>query len=131
MTSDKRLTLVRGNRDDDLEPVAVGVDIRGDIREFAARLSSRLPAPGRVTNVNIYCSRDTPGRALCLVDVSGIAASEAAQALDGVPFAFSAVVLDAPIAADFSCPAKRPGRPMTANCNCSSGTCTSLVPGDS
>ena len=131
MTSEKRLTLVRGNRDDDLESVAGGVDIRGDICEFAALLSSHLPKPGHVTNINIYCSRDTPGRALCLVDVSDIAASEAAQVLNGVPFAFSAVVLDAPIAADFSCPAKRPGRPTIANCTCSYRTCTSLIPGDS
>ncbi len=106
------------------ESPAVTIDAVGTIHQLAQHLSSRLPAPGQVTNVNIYCSRDTPGRMLCLVDVAGMPAVDAARALGGVPFAFTAVVLDAKLPAAFTCRTGRPGRPNITNCNCSSGSHT-------
>lgn len=104
------------------ESPAVTIDSVGDIQQLARHLSSRLPAPGQVTNVNIYCSRDTPGRMLCLVDVVGMPAADAARALGGVPFAFTAVVLDVKLPAAFTCRTGRPGHPTITNCNCSSGS---------
>lgn len=92
-----------------------------DIHRLTEHLSSLLPSPGRVANVNLYCSRDTPGHMLCLVDVANMPASEAAHALDGVPFAFTAVVLDLRLPPAFSCRTGRPGRPAITNCNCSAG----------
>jgi hypothetical protein len=107
---------------------AVAIETVGDIQELAAHLSSRLPAPGRIANVNIYCSRDTPGRMLCLVDVLDMPAVDAAHALGGVPFAFTAVVLDVRLPPAFSCSTGRPGRPTVTNCNCSSGARASMTP---
>lgn len=105
------------------ESPAVTIESVAEIRQLAEHLSALLPAPGRVANVNIYCSRDTPGRILCLVDVADMPAAEAASALGGVPFAFSAVVLDLRLPPAFSCRTGRPGRPTITNCNCSSGSC--------
>lgn len=104
------------------ESPAVTIDTAGDIQQLAHHLSSHLPAPGQVTNVNIYCSRDTPGRMLCLVDVSGMPAADAARELGGMPFAFTAVVLDVKLPAAFRCRTGRPGHPTITNCNCSSGS---------
>jgi hypothetical protein len=58
---------------------------------------------------------------LCLVDVVDMPAAEAAVALGGVPFAFTAVVLDLRLPPAFSCRTGRPGHPTITNCNCSSG----------
>jgi hypothetical protein len=110
------------------ESPAVTIDTVADIHQLTDHLSSLLPAPGNVANVNIYCSRDTPGRMLCLVDVLGMPASEAAIALGGVPFAFTAVVLDIKLPAGFACRTGRPGKPTITNCNCSSGTRLSMTP---
>jgi hypothetical protein len=109
------------------ESPAVTIDAVADIDELATHLSSLLPPPGRVTNVNIYCSRDTPGRMLCLVDVLDMPAADAATALGGVPFAFTAVVLDITLPISFSCRTGRPGKPAITNCNCSSGARPSLT----
>ncbi len=106
------------------ESPAVLVESVTDIHALSEHLSSLLPSPGRVANVNIYCSRDTPGRILCLIDVVGMPAADAARALGGVPFAFTAVVLDLRLPAAFSCRTGRPGRPAITNCNCSSGVRT-------
>lgn len=103
------------------ESPAVTIETVSDIHQLAEHLSSLLPSPGRVANVNMYCSRDTPGRVLCLVDVIDMPAAEAAQALGGVPFAFSAVVLDLRLPPAFSCRTGRPGKPTISNCNCGSG----------
>jgi hypothetical protein len=109
------------------ESPAVTIESVADIHQLAKHLSSLLPAPGRVANVNIYCSRDTPGRMLCLVDVIDMPAAEAARALGGVPFAFSAVVLDLRLPPAFSCRTGRPGKPIITNCNCSSGPQAALA----
>jgi hypothetical protein len=103
------------------ESPAVTIESVADIRQLAEHLSALLPAPGRVANVNIYCSRDTPGRILCLVDVADMPAAEAALALGGVPFAFTAVVLDLRLPPAFSCRTGRPGRPTITNCACQLG----------
>jgi hypothetical protein len=103
------------------ESPAVAIESVADIHRLADYLSSLLPSPGRLANVNIYCSRDTPGRMLCLVDVVDMPAAEAALALGGVPFAFTAVVLDLRLPPAFSCRTGRPGRPAITNCNCSAG----------
>jgi hypothetical protein len=108
------------------ESPAVTIESVADIHQLAEHLSSLLPSPGRVANVNIYCSRDTPGRMLCLVDVVDMAAADAARALGGVPFAFTAVVLDVRLPPAFSCRTGRPGKPTITNCNCSSGSRASL-----
>lgn len=108
-------------------PLVAIEDVR-DIQQLAAHLSTLLPAPGRVTNVNLYCSRDTPGRMLCLVDVAGMQAAEAAQQLGGVPFAFTAVVLEIKLPPTFNCRTGRPGKPTITNCNCSSGAQPVLTP---
>jgi len=105
------------------ESPAVTIESVADIHQLAEHLSALLPAPGCIANVNIYCSRDTPGRILCLVDVADLPAAEAALALGGVPFAFTAVVLDLRLPPAFSCRTGRPGRPTITNCNCSSGSC--------
>ena len=107
---------------------AVTIDTVTDIHQLSEHLSSLLPAPGLVANVNIYCSRDTPGRMLCLADVFGMPAAEAATILGGVPFAFTAVVLDITLPLRFSCRTGRPGKPIVTNCNCSSGARPSLTP---
>ncbi len=110
------------------ESPAVAIEAVGDIDELAAYLSSHLPAPGRIAKVNVYCSRDTPGRMLCLVDVLDMSAADAAHALGGVPFAFTAVVLEVRLPPAFSCRTGRPGRPTAANCNCSSGARAPTTP---
>jgi len=110
------------------ESPAVTIDAVADIHQLAEHLSSLLPSPGIVANVNIYCSRDTPGRMLCLADVFGMPAGDAATILGGVPFAFSAVVLDITLPLSFSCRTGRPGKPTITNCNCSSGARPSLTP---
>ena len=113
------------------ESPAVTIETVSDIHQLTEHLSSLLPSPGRVANVNMYCSRDTPGRVLCLIDVIDMPAAEAAQALGGVPFAFSAVVLDLRLPPAFSCRTGRPGKPTITNCNCSSGAraaMTRIVP---
>jgi hypothetical protein len=107
---------------------AVEINSVTNISQLADHLSSLLPPPGRVSNVNIYCSRDTPGRMLCLVDVLDMPAADAATALGGVPFAFTAVVLDISLPISFACRTGRPGRPTITNCNCSSGAQPSLTP---
>ena len=109
------------------ESPAVTIESVADIHQLAEHLSSLLPSPGRVANVNIYCSRDTPGRILCLVDVIDMPAAEAALALGGVPFAFSAVVLDLRLPPAFSCRTGRPGHPTITNCNCRSGSRATLT----
>jgi hypothetical protein len=107
---------------------AVTIDTVTDIQHLTDHLSTLLPTPGNVANVNIYCSRDTPGRMLCLVDVIGMPAADAAIALGGVPFAFTAVVLDIKLPQGFSCRTGRPGKPTITNCNCSSGSRLSITP---
>lgn len=109
------------------ESPAVTIESVVNIHQLAEHLSSLLPSPGRVANVNIYCSRDTPGRMLCLVDVIDMPAADAARALGGVPFAFTAVVLDLRLPPAFSCRTGRPGRPTITNCNCGSGSRANLT----
>jgi hypothetical protein len=113
-----------------VEAVAEGIESVRDIGELNAFVSSRLPQPGRIANVNIYCSRDTPGRVVCLVDVLDIPAGDAARALGGVPFAFTAVVLDVRLSPAFTCRTGQPGRPVVPNCNCSSGCRAAMPPLD-
>jgi hypothetical protein len=111
-----------------VEAIAEGIESVRDIGELNSFISSRLPQPGRIANVNIYCSRDTPGRVVCLVDVVDIPAADAARALGGVPFAFTAVVLDVQLSPAFTCRTGQPGRPAVPNCNCSSGCRTATPP---
>jgi hypothetical protein len=109
------------------ESPAVTIESVTDIHRLADYLSSRLPPPGRVANVNIYCSRDTPGRILCLIDIVDMPAAEAARVLGGVPFAFTAVVLDLRLPPAFSCRTGRPGRPAITNCSCSLGVRATML----
>lgn len=83
-----------------------------------------LPEAGRV-ELNLFCGPEHPRRALCLIDLVGMAADEAARRLGGEPFGFSAVVLAVDLPRSFTCRVRRDGNPPQGNCSCSSGP---LVP---
>jgi hypothetical protein len=113
MNRNKELRLV--------EPPAAGIGTASNPREVASLLALQLPAPGHIADLNIFCGCDNPGQVLCLVDVQDIPASEAAQALDGVPFAFTSVVLTLTPGPNFTCRMGRPGFPDQLHCSCSAG----------
>lgn len=81
-------------------------------------LVAKLPNPGRVKDVSLFCSPDAPQRALCLVDVANISANVAANSLGGEAFAFSSVALAVPLNQCFTCNVRQNGHLPTGNCAC-------------
>ena len=87
-------------------------------------LAARLPSPGRITSLNLFCEGAHADRMLCLVDVEGISASAAAKALDGQPFAFTSVFLSIAVSDKFSCRIRQNGRRPEGSCSCGNGPTT-------
>jgi hypothetical protein len=110
-----------------VEPVTEEIGAAANIRELSDRLSLRLPAPGRVADLNVFCGHDTRGQMLCLVDVQDIPAGEAARALDGVAFAFTSVVLELTPGPAFCCRMGRPENLHADNCTCGTGQGLSIT----
>jgi hypothetical protein len=92
-------------------------------------LIDKLPAPGRIKDVSLFCSPETPQRALCLVDLSGVSANIAAHAIGGEAFAFTSVAVAVPLREAFSCHVRKEGKLPQTNCACfvARGNRTSLL----
>jgi len=107
------------------EPVAEEAGAARDITELLGRLAARLPAPGRITDINLHCGGGT--NVLCLIEIADIQAGDAARALGGVPFAFRSVVLEFTPGLEFSCRAGQPASFRGNSCTCSTGQTVSIT----
>ena len=84
-------------------------------------LTTKVPAPGRIDNVSVFCNGDTPDRLLVLIDIAGIAAGTVAQAVEGQLFGFTSVVQSIPVQPKFSCRIRQAGGLPEGNCACRIG----------
>jgi hypothetical protein len=82
-------------------------------------LVSKLPAPGRIENINLFCSPETPSSALCLFDLRDVSAAVVAEKIGGQVFGFDSVVLAIPVSKDFSCRIRTGGGVPHDSCACS------------
>lgn len=93
-------------------------------RQLYNLLAARMPPPGRITSLNLFCEGAHADRMLCLIDVEGISASAATKALDGQPFAFTSVFLSIAVSEKFSCRVRQNGKRPEGSCSCCNGPAT-------
>jgi hypothetical protein len=109
------------------KPVAEDIETAANIQELSECLSALLPAPGRVSDLNVHCGGGAAGRVICLIEVADIQAGDAARALGGVPFAFKSVVLELTPGPEFACRKGRPDQHRDGSCTCGTGQTVSIT----
>lgn len=93
-------------------------------RQLYDFFAARLPPPGRITGLNLFCEGTHSDRILCLIDLADISAVAAAKALEGHPFAFSSVFLSIAVNEKFSCRVRQNGKRPEGSCSCGNGPTT-------
>ena len=121
------MTVTMDKREQDVAIVATTIEDIEAVetpQQLYALLATRVPAPGRITSLNLFCEGAHADRMLCLVDVEGISASAAAKALEGQPFAFTSVFLSISVNEKFACRVRQNGKRPEGSCSCGSGPIT-------